>query len=95
MYYLNVWLTVREASDIPIVADALRRAGEKSRLEDGCDRWEAYQSQEDPARFLLVERWTTKQHWEKHRTGEAVTQIYLKEVIPRVDRQGHPSTLII
>ena len=95
MYYLNVWLTVQDPANNEKVADALRRAGEKSRTEAGCERWEAYQSEEDPLRFLLVERWATKEHWQAHRHGEAVTQIYLKEVIPLVRREAHPSKLIL
>lgn len=95
MFYLNVWLTVQDPAHIESVADALGRAGAKSRQEPGCQRWEAYQSQEDPKRFLLVERWTTKGDWETHKTGEAVTEIYLKEVIPRVTREAHPSKLIV
>jgi len=95
VYYLNVWLTVQDPSDAAKVADALQRAGAKSREEEGCERWEAYQSDEDPTKFLLVERWSTKEHWEEHRNGEAVTQIYMKEVIPRVQREAHPSRLII
>jgi quinol monooxygenase YgiN len=94
MYYLNVWLTVQNPKDIPAVADALKRAGEKSRTEPGCERWEAYHSQVQPEKFLLVEWWTTKEDWETHRLGEAVQQIYLKEVIPLVTREAHPSELL-
>lgn len=94
MFYLNVWLTVQDPNDVSHVADALHRAGAKSRTEEGCARWEAYQSEEDPSRFLLVEQWETKQHWEAHREGEAVTQIYMKEVIPRVQREAHPSRVV-
>lgn len=95
MYCLNVFLTVHDAANIEKVADALQRTGTKSRLEDGCERWEAYQSTENPALFILVERWTTKGHWEQHRQAEAVTQIYLKEVIPLVRREAHPSTPLL
>lgn len=95
MFYLNVWLTVQDPKDIPAVADALKRTGAKSRTEPGCERWEAYHSQETPTQFLLVEWWTTKEDWEKHREGEAVQQIYLKEVIPLVNRQAHPSELLL
>lgn len=94
MYFLNVWLTVKDARDIERVAEALARAGAKSKMEPGCDRWEAYQSEAEPARFLLVERWQTLQHWEEHRQGEAVQEIYLKEVIPLVERAAHPSRRI-
>lgn len=95
MYYLNVWLKVRESEHIAGVVDALRRTGTASRLEQGCERWEAYHSQAEPRCFLLVEQWTTKEDWERHRTGAAVTEIYFKEVIPFVEREPHPSQLVI
>ena len=95
MFYLKVWLTVKDESHVKAVAGALVRTGVESRLEPGCERWEAYQSDADPKRFLLVERWTTKEHWEAHRAGKAVQEIYLKEVIPHVDREPHPSQLLI
>lgn len=95
MFYLNVWLTVRNPADGDRVADALRRTGERSRSEPGCERWEAYRSQSDSSRFLLVERWNRKEDWEAHRQGEAVTEIYLKEVIPLVEREAHPSEAIL
>jgi quinol monooxygenase YgiN len=94
MYYLNVWLTVKDEKDTASICDALRRTGAKSREEEGCERWEAYQTDSEPTRFLLVERWTTKEHWEAHRQGAAVTEIYLREVIPLVDREPYPSQWI-
>lgn len=95
MFYLNVWLTVKEEKEIAAVHAALVAAGKLSRTEPGCVRWEAYQSDADPRRFLLVERWETKEHWEAHRQAEAVTTIYLPKVIPFVDRDPHPSSLVI
>lgn len=94
MFYLNVWLTVTDEARIGSVRDALARTGRASAAEAGCERWEAYQSEEDPKRFLLVERWTTKAHWEDHRQGAAIQEIYMKEVIPYVQREPHPSSLI-
>ncbi len=95
MFYLNVWLTVQDSARVEAVANALIRCGEQSRLEDGCMRWEAYQSESNPNCFLLVEHWATKEHWERHRTGPTVTEIYFKEVIPHVTREAHPSRLVI
>lgn len=94
MYYLNVWLKLKDPGKAEHVATMLAKAGEKSRAEEGCERWEAYQSEADPTCFLLVEQWATKEHWERHREGEAVQQIYLPEVIPHVDREPHPSRLV-
>lgn len=95
MYYLNVWLTVQDPANIDRVRDALRRAGGSSQTEPGCVRWEAHQSQADPAKFLLVETWGSKADWETHRQAYAVQEIYLKEVIPLVTRDAHPCERIV
>jgi quinol monooxygenase YgiN len=87
MIYLNVMLTAREDADLVAIADALRRAGELSQTEPGCERWEAYQADADPKKFLLVERWSDEESLDGHRRGEAYTQIYSKEVLPYVLRE--------
>jgi quinol monooxygenase YgiN len=87
MIYLNVLLTVEDPADAAGIADALRRAGELSQQEPGCERWEAYQSDAEPHRFLLVERWQTPEALDAHRLAQAYTQIYTKEVLPKVKRE--------
>jgi quinol monooxygenase YgiN len=87
MIHLNVLLTVNDAADVEAVADAVRRAGELSQREPGCTRWEAYQADADPRRILLVEQWESEAALDGHRRGEAYTQIYSKEVLPKVLRE--------
>jgi len=87
MIHLNVLLTVNDAAEVDAVADAIRRAGELSQSEPGCERWEAYQADADPKRFLLVERWESEAALDGHRRGEAYTEIYSKEVLPKVVRE--------
>lgn len=94
MVYLNVFLTVSNQADAPRVADALRRTGELSRQEEGCVRWECYQSTTESTQFLLVERWQTQEALDKHRKGKAVTEVYLPEVIPLVTRVPHVCNLV-
>lgn len=94
MLYLNVHLTVNQASDIPAVRELLAQAGELSRKEPGCHRWEAYQSNNDPARFLLHEWWESQPALDAHRKAEAYTTIYQPKVLPLVNRDPHPSMLI-
>lgn len=94
MFYLNVTLTLKDLANGPAVAEALARTGKLSREEPGCVRWEAYRSDADPSLFLLVEHWESKEALEAHRKGRAVTEVYMKEVIPLVDRTPHPSQLI-
>ncbi|HVJ79649.1 MAG TPA: antibiotic biosynthesis monooxygenase family protein [Planctomycetia bacterium] len=87
MIYLNVLLTANDPADCAAIADALRRAGELSQKEPGCERWEAYQADAEPTRFLLVERWESESALDGHRKGEAYLEIYSKEVIPKVKRE--------
>lgn len=94
-YYLNVWLTVQQPDDIAEIRALLAECARLSRAEPGCLRFEVYQSQVDPSRFLLVEHWQSKQAWETHRTADAFTRIYQPEVLPRVHREPHPSELLV
>ena len=71
-----------------------RRPSGLSREEPGCVRFEAYQSNNDPSRFLLHEHWESQAALDEHRKGLAYTQIYQPQVLPRVDREPHPSTLL-
>ncbi|MCP9946698.1 antibiotic biosynthesis monooxygenase [Streptomyces somaliensis] len=91
MFDLIVIVRVRESDDIAPVADALARMRPLCLAEEGCVSWEAYESQEDPGRFVLVERWASRAHWEAHDSGDAIQKIYLPEILPRVDREVHPS----
>ena len=94
MICLNIVLTVKNESDVPQIRDLLREQGRLSRQEPGCLRFEVYQSQNDPRTFLLNERWDSRQALDVHRTAKAYTTIYQPQVLPRVDRVPHPSTLI-
>lgn len=94
MYHLNVWLTVKDTAQVGTIRDRLATACKMSRAESGCERFEVYQSQSDERRFLLVEWWESKTAWETHRQNRAVTEIYVPQVLPYVDREPHPSTLL-
>jgi quinol monooxygenase YgiN len=94
MLYLNVWLTVNQESDIAKVRQLLGEAGRLSRAEPGCVRWEAYQSNNDPARFLLHEWWQSQADLDEHRKAQAYTTIYQPRILPLVTREPHPSVLI-
>ena len=94
MFYLNVWLTVKDATDTERVRELLAEQGRLSRAEPGCVRFEVYHSQSDPRRFLLHEHWESPQAIDVHRKGQAYTQIYQPQVLPLVDREAHPASLI-
>src|SRR5712671_87858 len=50
MYCLNVWLTVKDNSNIETVRSLLSEQVKLSRAEPGCLRFEVYHSQADPRR---------------------------------------------
>jgi quinol monooxygenase YgiN len=91
MFDLLVIIRVPDPADIPAVADALTRMRPLCLGEDGCVSWEAYQSHADPGRFVLVERWASRRLWEAHGDGDAIQKIYLPEIMPRIEREVHPS----
>ena len=94
MLHLNVWLKVKESGDVEPVKGLLTQAAKLSRQEPGCSRFEVYQSNNDPSRFLLHEHWESQVALDEHRQGLAYTQIYQPQILPRVDREPHPSTLL-
>jgi quinol monooxygenase YgiN len=94
MLYLNIWLTVKEPAHIAEVAGLLAEQARLSRQEPGCLRFEVYQSNNDPARFLLCERWESQDALDVHRTAHAYTTVYQPKVLPLVNREPHPSTLV-
>lgn len=92
MVYLNIWLTVKDAADSDKVRDLLAEAAKLSRAEPGCVRFEPYQSNNDPTRFLLHEQWQSQAALDTHRTARAYTTIYQPQILPLVVREAHPST---
>ncbi|UUU33767.1 antibiotic biosynthesis monooxygenase [Streptomyces sp. CA-210063] len=91
MFDLIVIIRVPDPAGIPAVADALTRMRPLCLAEEGCVAWEAYQSHDDPGRFVLVERWETREVWELHGDGEAIQKIYVPEIMPRIEREVHSS----
>lgn len=94
MICLNVLLTAKDAADVPTIRDLLTQAMRKSRAEPGCLRFDVYHSNAEPRRFTLVEHWASQEAVDAHRLAEAYTTIYKPQVMPLVDREGHPSTLL-
>lgn len=94
MIYANIWLTVKDAADVPEIRELLKEQGRLSREEPGCERFEVYHSKSDAKVFLLVERWKDQAALDAHRLATAYTTIYVPKVLPRVDRVPHPSELV-
>jgi quinol monooxygenase YgiN len=94
MLYLNIWLSVKEPAHVEEVRGLLVEQATLSRQEPGCNRFEVYQSTNDPTRFLLHERWESQDALDQHRTAKAYTTVYQPRVLPLVSREPHPSTLV-
>ena len=89
MIYNNVLLTVKNTADIESVRQLLTEQAEISLTEPGCARFEVYQSQSEPAAFMLIEQWETESDLEQHRQTKQFTEVYIPQVIPMVDRAPH------
>jgi quinol monooxygenase YgiN len=94
MICLNVLLTAKDPADVPKIREQLAAAMHKSRRESGCLRFDVYHSTAEPRRFTLVEHWESQSALEQHRLAAAYNEIYKPHVMPLVDREGHPSTLL-
>jgi quinol monooxygenase YgiN len=94
MICLNVLLTAKNADDVPRIRQWLVQAMQQSRAEPGCLRFDVYHSTAEPRRFTLVEHWATQEALDQHRLAAAYNEIYKPYVMPLVDREGHPSTLL-
>jgi quinol monooxygenase YgiN len=94
MICLNVLLTAKDPADVPLIRDLLCEAMRKSRAEPGCLRFDVYHSTAEPRRFTLVEHWAGQEAIDQHRLAEAYTTIYKPRVLPLVDREGHPATML-
>ena len=91
MIYNNVVLTVDNLSDIQRIKDLVIKCSELSKKEPGCEGFEVFQSQTDPATFILKEKWSSEEDLAKHREAHAFKNIYTPEVLPFVNRVPHPS----
>jgi quinol monooxygenase YgiN len=94
MLCFHVLLTAKDPADVPRIRDLLTSAMRKSRTEPGCVRFDVYHSSAEPRRFTLVEHWESPEALDAHRLAEAYTTIYKPQVLPLVDREPHPSTLL-
>jgi len=94
MICLTILLLAKNTADVPALCKHLTEAMRKSRQEPGCLRFDAYHSTAEPRRFVLIEHWASQEAIDAHRTAEAYTTIYKPLVMPLIDREGHPATLL-
>ena len=91
MFSLIVIVTVTDPDEVETVSGAFAKMRPMCLSEPGCVSWNAYHSGADPQRFVLVEQWESEKHWEAHGELDAIQQVYLPLVLPRVSREVHPS----
>jgi quinol monooxygenase YgiN len=94
MICLTILLTAKNEADVPRLRDLLAEAMRSSRTEPGCLRFDIYHSTAEPRRFTLVEHWADQAAVDAHRLAAAYTTIYKPQVMPLVDREGHPAMLL-
>lgn len=94
MVYVIVQLQVKDSANVQTVRSLLAEHGRLSRQEEGCVRFEAYQSQNDPTVFFLCEHWTSQAALDQHRLAKGFTEIYAPQILPLVDRAPHPLALV-
>lgn len=94
MICLTVLLLAKNEADVPVIREHLARAMRSSRTEPGCLRFDVYHSSADPRRFVLVEHWASQEALDAHRLAAAYTTIYKPLVMPLIEREGHPATLL-
>ena len=95
MFCLNVILTLKDAPDAEEIQGLLTEACRLSRTEPGCLRFDVYQSEGEPATFVLVEHWESEDAWQTHREAEAYTQIYQPQILPRVERVPYRMKMLL
>ncbi len=89
MIDLTVILTAKDLNCVPELRELLAMQVNLSRLEPGCVRFEAFESQTLAGTFILIERWASQAALDVHRTAEGFTTIYTPRVLPLVNRTAH------
>ena len=91
MIYNNVILRAKRAKDVEEITSLLTIQAKVSLTEEGCERFEVYQSETDPQTFILMEWWDTQEDLDRHKVTKQFVEIYMPKVVPLVKRHPHPS----
>lgn len=60
------------------VKQILEEVGRSSREEEGCDIYQFLQHPKKPEQFMLLERWSNKETFEKHRDTPELAATFAK-----------------
>ena len=91
----NVILRSKRPEDIDEISNLLTVQAKVSLTEEGCERFEVYQSETDAQTFILVEWWASQEDLDRHKSAKQFVEIYVPKVIPLVERFPHPSKRLI
>ena len=95
MVFNNVILRVSNPEDTNQIEALLIQQATISKKEIGCERFEVYQSQSDRELFFLIEQWESEEALDAHRKTENFLNVYMTEVVPKVQREPHLSSKLI
>ena len=72
---ITAQLTIKEGENEGF-EKAIAGAQARVRAEDkGCEMYDLFRNVEDPTRYAMVERWTSKESLEKHKTSPAMKEM--------------------
>jgi len=89
VFCINVVLTVNDPKDVPFVREVLAQVLRGVRKEKGVERFDIYQSEANPHRFLLNQHWVDKAAWDAHIQHQTFREVYEPQVLPLVTRDPH------
>ena len=95
MIHNNVILRAKHLEDIGTISHLLATQAEVSLTEQGCRRFEVYQSESDAQTFILIEWWETQEDLDRHKSAKQFVEVYVPQVIPLVERFPHPSKRLV
>ena len=95
MSHNNVILRAKRSEDIGEITNLLTLQAKVSLTEEGCERFEVYQSENDAQTFILVEWWATQEDLDRHKAAKQFVEVYKPKVIPLVERFPHPSKRLV
>jgi len=75
MIVLTVYVSLRP-DQIESALDACRTVRESSVKEPGCDRYDFFQSPDDPTKLIFVEEWTSQAALDLHFEQDAFKQFF-------------------
>ena len=82
MIHNNVILRAKRSEDIEEISSLLTAQAKVSLTEEGCERFEVYQSEADAQTFILVEWWATQEDLDRHKTAKQFVEVYVPKSHP-------------